>query len=165
MAGVTVRTFADPADIAPWLALREAAFFAESRGVRHWANSDFHREFTLQSWWRPDWMWLAETSQASDRITSPRKGPDPDEGSFRTRPALVGSVTLALRSGRLSQQPAAIHWLMVSPAWRRRGIARMLVSHLERTAWEAGYRTVCLETHSAWSAAAACYAALGYFPC
>jgi GNAT superfamily N-acetyltransferase len=75
----------------------------------------------------------------------------------------IGAVTLALRKGAIGTVPV-IHWLLVDPAWRRRGIGRMLVSHLERAAWDAGWREVQLETHAGWSAAVAFYESMGYAP-
>ncbi len=43
-------------------------------------------------------------------------------------------------------------------------MGRLLMVHLERAAWDAGYREVFLETHAAWQAAANFYEALGYRP-
>ena len=41
---------------------------------------------------------------------------------------------------------------------------RLLMSHLERAAWDAGWREVQLETHAGWSAAVAFYQSIGYAP-
>ena len=57
-----------------------------------------------------------------------------------------------------------VHWLMVHPRWRRRGIAKCLMAHLELAAWNAGHRAIYLETHTAWQAAAEFYSAMGYQP-
>jgi GNAT superfamily N-acetyltransferase len=76
---------------------------------------------------------------------------------------LVGSVMMAIREGRAGSVPV-VHWLLVEPAWRRRGIGRLLLSHLERAAWDDGWREVQLETHAGWSAAVAFYHSMGYAP-
>jgi GNAT superfamily N-acetyltransferase len=94
-------------------------------------------------WWRNDWTWLAI-------------GPQPGE-------SLIGAVTLCLRTGADTTVPI-VHWMLVDPAWRRRGVGRMLVSRLESAAWEAGYREVQLETHANWKVAAAFYQSMGYAP-
>ena len=52
--------------------------------------------------------------------------------------------------------------LWVEPAWRRAGIARLLVGALERRAGELGYRRVALNTGVRQHAAIALYDALGY---
>jgi len=77
------------------------------------------------------------------------------------RPELVGAVALASRGDGPDATPA-IHWLMVAPRWRRRGVARLLVAAAERRAWDDGHREIRLETHAAWTAAARLYAELGY---
>ena len=56
----------------------------------------------------------------------------------------LGGVTLAIREGRAGTVPV-VHWLVVHPAWRRRGIGRLLMSHLERAAWDDGWREVEVE--------------------
>src|SRR5690606_445437 len=104
-------------------------------------------EFLQKWWWNPARMWLAEVKT----ITG---------GSLR----LAGSVTLAMRGEPAGAKPV-VHWLMVSPDARRQGLARVLMSHLETAAWDAGYRQIWLETHAAWQAARRFYEALGYEPC
>jgi GNAT superfamily N-acetyltransferase len=119
--------------------LRERAFAREKLGVRQWDVADFRAEFLDRSWWRPDWMWFAEEPLAG----------------------LVGTVALALRQSADATVPV-VHWLCVLPAWRRRGIGRLLMTNLEQAAWDEGYRQVALETHESWRAAAALYDALSY---
>jgi putative acetyltransferase len=51
---------------------------------------------------------------------------------------------------------------MVHPRWRRQGLGRHLMAHLETTAWDAGFREIWLETHTAWEAAVKLYQSLGY---
>jgi len=75
----------------------------------------------------------------------------------------VGTVTLAMRGEREQAKPV-VHWLAVLPRWRRRGIAQLLMNTLEAACWDAGYRQIWLETHTAWSAAAQFYAKYGYEP-
>jgi GNAT superfamily N-acetyltransferase len=133
-----VRTFCE-LDVEDWLKLRAAAFARERVGVRKWSAEDFLEEFVHKWWWRPEWMWLAENEQQE----------------------LVGSVTLAMRGEPEAAKPV-VHWLMVAPRWRRQRVARLLMSHLERAAWEAGYREIWLETHVGWEAAVKFYEALGY---
>jgi ribosomal protein S18 acetylase RimI-like enzyme len=55
-----------------------------------------------------------------------------------------------------------VHWLIVRSNWRRHGVGRLLMAHLETAAWDAGYREVWLETHVAWEAAVKFYRSLGY---
>jgi GNAT superfamily N-acetyltransferase len=143
--GIQVRTFSGVTDIALWLGLRHGAFAREKLGVREWNAADFEREFLAKPWWRPERMWFAE---------------------LQNRPAsstLVGTVTLALRGEGDAARPV-VHWLAVSPSHRRQGIGRLLTATLEAAAWDAGYRQVWLETHSAWAAAKSLYDALGYQP-
>jgi GNAT superfamily N-acetyltransferase len=141
-SGVRLRTYEGDHDILGWLSLRERAFAREKLGVRQWDVADFHGEFLDRPWWRPDWMWFAEAMEV--RLDGP-----------------IGTVALALRQSAEGTVPV-VHWLCVRPAWRRRGVGRLLMSTLEQAAWDAGYQEVALETHQAWRAAAACYDALGY---
>ena len=140
--GVAVRDFRHD-DVGAWLALRDRAFARERVGVRAWSETDFRREFQDRWWWRPEWMWLAELGEGDGRSD------------------LVGSVCLAMRGNPEAAKPV-VHWLMVAPRWRRRRVARLLMSHLERAVWETGYREIWLETHARWEAAVKFYEALGY---
>ena len=139
---VSLRNFAGDGDIEQWLALRDRAFARQKVGVRKWDVSDFRSEFLEKPWWRPEWMWLAETQALPNA-------------------QLIGTATLALRQSETATIPV-VHWLCVLPSWRRRGIGRLLMTVVEQAAWEAGYCEVALETHEAWHEAAACYDALGY---
>jgi GNAT superfamily N-acetyltransferase len=134
--------YAGPEDIARWLDVRHRAFARLKVGVRQWTRNDFESEFLAKWWWQPERMWFAE-SAAEAQIT--------------------GTITLAMRGDQSAAVPV-IHWLAVLPAWRRRGIGRLLVSALEAHAWDAGYRRVYLETHTAWTAAVELYEKLGYQP-
>ncbi len=144
--GIAVRHFHAPRDIDLWLEIRHRAFARERLGVRRWDRADFEKEFLSKHWWRPDRMWIAETT-----------------GRLVRRREAVGTVTLALR-GEGEQPKPVVHWLAVLPRWRRRGIARLLMTTLEAACWEVGYRQIWLETHTAWSAAAQFYAKHGYEP-
>jgi GNAT superfamily N-acetyltransferase len=139
---VVVRNYADPADIEPWLTLRDRAFAREQVGVRKWNQDDFQREFLEHWWWQPERMWLAEVAYGPQR-------------------RLAGSITLAMRGEPENARPV-VHWLVVDPTWRRRGIGRLLLEHLETAAWQAGYREIFLETQAGWKAAAKFYEALGF---
>jgi GNAT superfamily N-acetyltransferase len=138
--GISVRNMVLPDDVQPWLALRDRATADQTPRARSWAKSDFHSEMLIKPWWRSDRTWLA--------IVGERR--------------LAGSVTLALREGAATVP--VVHWLLVDPAYRRRGIARLLVSHLERAAWDAGWRGIQLGTHAGWTAAVAFYQSIGYAP-
>lgn len=138
VAGVAFRTFQGTDDIEPWVALRERAFGNERISIRCWHYTHFQEEFLAKSWWRPEHLWLAFDDEQ-----------------------LVGAVTLAQRGAGAAARPA-VHWLMVHPAHRRRGIAAALMSNLERAVWEAGQREIVLETHAAWTRAAAFYLRNGY---
>lgn len=140
----TVRSFA-PEDVIPWLELRHRAFARESHGVREWTPADFEREFCQRWWWNPRNMWVAEWKT----VAGPTK--------------LAASVTLAMRGEPASALPV-VHWLMVAPEARRRGLGKLLLAHLERAAWELGYREVRLETHAAWRAATRLYESQGFLP-
>src|SRR2546430_1871201 len=111
--GISVRNIAIPDDVAAWLTLRDRAMVDQIPRVRPWSESDFFSEMQSKSWWRTDRTWLAIAVETK---------------------SLVGAVTLALREGSASTIPV-VHWLLVDPEWRRRGIGRLLISHLERAAW------------------------------
>ena len=140
LPGISVRNMSVPADVVPWLTLRERAMAGEAPPVRQWSERDFHAEMLSKSWWRPDWTWLAIA------------------GDLRQQ---IGAVTLAMREGTTRSVPV-VHWLLVDPTWQHRGVGRLLMSHLERAAWEAGWREIELETHAGWAAAVAFYQSIGY---
>ena len=146
MAGVQLRHFAGPDDIAPWLRLREAAFARQRLGVRQWTEEEFRAELLDKPWWSNERMWLAEGTAL-----------DP------AQQRLIGSVTWADRATTHEVRPA-IHWLAVLPSYRRQGVGQLLMAALERSCWDAGYRQIWLETHVAWSAAGEFYQRLGYEP-
>jgi GNAT superfamily N-acetyltransferase len=112
----------------------------ETPAARSWSEGDFQREMLDKKWWRDDWTWLA-TDVSAERV--------------------VGSVTLALREGTDSTV-LVVHWLLVDPACRRRGVAKLLMSYLERAAWDNGWRQIELETHANWAAAVGFYQSMGY---
>ena len=142
VTGVRLRTFAGDDDIRGWLELQHKVCAEESMRIRPWDASDFEAEFTAKPWWQPDRLWLAETDKDPNTV-------------------LVGAVAMALR-GSGSEAKAVIHWLMVDPAHRREGTARWLLHTLETCAWNAGYRSVWLETLSTWAPALYLYQACGY---
>jgi GNAT superfamily N-acetyltransferase len=144
VAGISVRTVQLPEDISGWLALRERAMAGERPVARPWSEADFHAEMTAKPWWRAEHSWVAVSQEGGG-------------GSN----ALVGAVTLAERSGR-EGDVAVVHWLLVDPQQRRRGVGRSLVQQLECAAWDAGWRELQLETHVGWTAAVAFYQSMGY---
>jgi len=137
--GIYLRQIQISNDIAPWLALRERTMESEMPRARPWSVADFHAEMTEKLWWREDRSWIAKTDSAD----------------------FVGAVTLAIRSGEDGSTPV-VHWLLVDPSFRRRGIATLLMQNLERAAWDDGHREVQLETHAGWQAAVAFYQSIGY---
>ncbi|MGD9644176.1 MAG: GNAT family N-acetyltransferase [Pirellulales bacterium] len=143
VAGVRLRTFAGVADIASWLALRQRAFARQRVGVREWTADEFRQELSDRWWWSPARLWLAEPLDPAGR--SP-----------------LGAIACAQRGTAAQPGQPAVHWLMVDPGARRHGIGRLLLTALERHCWDAGHREICLETHAAWTAAVALYAATGF---
>lgn len=143
LAAARVRHYVGETDIDAWLALRQRAFARQRVAVRAWLRDDFCRELLQRPWWSPDRMWLAEWIDAGEA------------------PRLAGAVTLAERgAGR-----PAVHWLMVDPRARRRGIGRLLMALLEQRCWDQGARQIWLETHRQWQGALALYEGLGYREC
>jgi GNAT superfamily N-acetyltransferase len=143
VAGIRVRTIKLPGDVPAWLTLRDRAVAWLKPTARTWAAADFRAEMSGKAWWREDWTWLAVSEDAQSSI--------------------VGAVTLAVREGA-GGSVAVVHWLLVDPRWRRRGIARLLLARLEEAAWKAGWRELQLETHVNWSEAVAFYQSIGFEP-
>lgn len=132
-----MRTFAGDSDIGLWLELRARCFADQTPAVRPWTHDDFAAEFLAKPWWSPERMWFAEARDA------------------------IGSITWAMRGRRPNELPV-IHWLMVAPPWRRRGVGRLLMRTLEAACWQAGHRQIGLETHAGWKQANSFYETLGY---
>lgn len=141
-----MRTIELPGDLAAWLALRGRAVAWLKPAVRAWTADDFAAEMSGKPWWRAEWTWLAVAGESGN-----------------VGPQLVGSVTLAVREGAVGAVPV-VHWLLVDPRRRRRGIGRLLMAHLEQAAWDAGWREIQLETHANWTEAAAFYQSIGFTP-
>jgi len=137
VVGIDVRQMVLPDDVEAWLALRRRAIAGLDPAPRPWLHADYQAEMFDKPWWNAKHNWLATADD------------DPQ--------TVVGSATLAAR-----KETAVVHWLLVDPTWRRRGIGRLLMSHLEHAAWDAGWREVALETHSGWTAAVAFYQSIGY---
>ena len=137
---IELRSFIDARDIPHWLELH-ARSLPHSVGGRPWTEQDFAREFLRQPWWNATRMWFAQSRGANGRT--------------------LGTVTLGERGVPERSQPS-IHWLLVDPDHRRRGIGRLLVSAVEETCWQAGQTTLTLETLTSWTDAVAFYEALGY---
>jgi GNAT superfamily N-acetyltransferase len=167
---VVLRTFELPDDVPNWLELRETAMADQVPQVRSWREDDFFSEMAGKSWWRRDRTWLAVAGglrhTADNRQAFANDLATPSQPTNPTRAEtgrIIGAVTLAMRAGPAVCVPV-VHWLLVDPAWRRRGVGRMLVAHLERAVWDAGWREVQLETHAGWQAAVAFYQSIGYAP-
>ena len=100
--------------------------------VRPWSESDFFSEMQSKPWWR-------QPGGCGRHL-------------LWKQPRPIGAVTLAMREGSARTIPV-VHWLLVDPAWRRRGVGRLLDAHLEQAAWNDGWREIELETHAGWTAA------------
>ncbi len=165
--GVEVRHFRGPEDIAAWIELRNRAFARETVGVRQWDESDFRAEILDKPWWSPDRLWFAvatpEPGDPSSAASQSENLPLAKVGNPSLACQVVGAVVLADR-GLADKAQAAIHWLIVLPGWRRRGVGQLLIETLEARAWELGHRRVVLETHAAWRSAGRLYERLGYQP-
>jgi len=157
---VSIRPYQSEQDARAWLELRSLAFSRQQRGVQAWDRADFDREFLQKPWWKPARMWLAELPPlecSSEPVANPLSLLRPQAG----QPQLIGTVTLAERM-LPGETRYVLHWLLVAPRWRGQGIATALAARLEAAVWELGGRAVYLETHAAWSEAAALYRKLGY---
>jgi GNAT superfamily N-acetyltransferase len=141
VGGVLVRGFALPGDVPAWLTLRGRAVAWLKPAVRAWTAEDFAAEMSGKPWWRNEWTWLATPIDAPQQV--------------------IGSVTLAVREGVAGVVPV-VHWLLVDPRSRRRGIGRLLMMHLERAAWDEGWREIQLETHAGWTDTVAFYQSIGF---
>ena len=95
---------------------------------------------------------------------------DPPDGAFFL--GYVDGAAVAMGGWRLRNdvhpwglsRAAEIKRMYVAPAARRRGFARSVLAHLERTAGEAGADVMVLETGIEQPEAIALYAAEGYRP-
>jgi GNAT superfamily N-acetyltransferase len=171
LPGIYVRNFSMTGDVPEWLALRDRAMVDQVPRVRKWSDIDFHSEMTSKSWWSMEHTWVAIAGGLrSPEVVDSGSGPAISPATRRSpaigpseREYVVGAVTLAMREGAAGTVPV-VHWLLVDPAWRRRGVGRLLVSHLERAVWNDGRREIELETHAGWTAAVAFYHSIGYAP-
>jgi GNAT superfamily N-acetyltransferase len=141
--GICVRNFGDTGDVAAWIALRDRAMVDQMPRGRAWSEDDFRTEMLCKPWWCNERSWIAFDINDAKHI--------------------VGSVTLALREGATAIVPV-VHWLLMDPRYRRRGVGRLLMSCLELAAWHDGWREIELETHAGWTAAVAFYQSIGYAP-
>jgi GNAT superfamily N-acetyltransferase len=128
---------------AEWLTLRERAFRDETPPVRPWRRADIAREFASGSRGPERVTWLARDAHARP-------------------PVSCGAVSVSLPQE--ATRPASLHWLMVDPDYRGRGIGSALLTTAERHCWERGCREIRLETHRGWEAAVQFYEQHGYQP-
>ncbi len=148
VTGIRVRNYRDEADIARWLEVRNAAFAGLHRGNRPWVRQNFEREFLKRWWWSPERLWFAEEVVKSQS------------------PVTAGVIGLALRGSSENSAPS-IHWLAVAPQFQSRGIATLLLAHVENSLWEsphwrAGARELFAQTHTAWTTAVRFYERHGF---
>jgi GNAT superfamily N-acetyltransferase len=148
-AQLTIRA-ATPDDLAIWLQLRSVAVAQLQPRPGEWTVEDARREIFPSEVRQTARTWLAMAAKTTEN--------DNPGGEI-----LAGSVTLLVGRAGCSVT-ARVHWLLVEPRFRRRGIARFLMATLERACWDAGIRRISLETHRNWTAAVAFYRSLGYEP-
>ena len=92
----------------------------------------------------------------------------PPQGGFYVgyrddRPVMTGAWRFRDDVERLgSKRPAEIKRMYVAPQARRRGLARLMLAHLEATARDAGAEVMILETGTAQPEAIELYLAAGY---
>ena len=86
----------------------------------------------------------------------------PPRGLFLV--AYVDGVPAACGGWRAHETDVELKRMYVAPAFRGRGLARAVLTALERTAAEAGYRRVILETGQRQPEAIALYRSSGYEP-
>lgn len=128
-------------DVDEWLTLHQRAFLGGNPPVRPWNQADFEREF-------------APGLSGSGRVAWLARDPAGD-------PA-VACGAVSVTPSRMPGRPASVHWLMVDPDRRGRGIGSLLLATAERYAWEQGCREVRLETHCNWRAAVRFFTRHGY---
>jgi ribosomal protein S18 acetylase RimI-like enzyme len=91
---------------------------------------------------------------------------DPSEFALPRGLFLVGLLSdVAVATGawrRLDEQTAEIKRMYVAASARRRGLARLMLAELERTAHEAGVRRIVLNTGTEQPEAVALYESSGY---
>lgn len=146
---LTTRT-ATHDDLDRWLKLRATAVAELHPKPGAWAIADAQRELFPSAERQTARTWLAMAAETT-------------ENDKPNDEILSGSVTLLIgRAG--CTVTARVHWLLVHPNFRRRGIARLLMANLEQAAWDAGIRQLSLETHCNWASAVAFYRSMGYSP-
>jgi GNAT superfamily N-acetyltransferase len=95
---------------------------------------------------------------------------EPPSGAFFVgylddRPVATGAWRFRDDVSRLgSVRPAEVKRMYVAPPARRRGLARLMLAHLEDTARAAGADVMVMETGTAQPEAMALYVAAGYEP-
>lgn len=84
-------------------------------------------------------------------------------GYLGGRPVATGAWRFRQDVSRLgAARPAEVKRMYVSPSARRRGLARLMLAHLETTARAAGADAMILETGTAQPEAMALYESVGY---
>lgn len=116
----------------------------------------------------PDAAKLIDELQADYlvRYGGPDETPvDPDEFAPPRGLFLVGYVDdepVACGGWRSMGEDVEVKRMFVTPPWRRRGLAKKVLTELERAAAEAGYKRVLLMTGERQPEAIALYQAYGY---
>jgi len=135
-------------DLDGWLKLRAAAVAKLQPKPGAWGVADARRELFPAEERQTARTWLAMVAETTEN--------DEPRGEI-----LAGSVTLLIGRAGCSVS-ARVHWLLVHPSFRRRGIGKLLMATLEQACWDADIRQVSLETHRNWTAAVTFYRSLGY---
>lgn len=128
---------------------------------------------------------LAEFCRVADAGVGPAVRPEGLLGELRSRPGRRVDAWLAVKAGSFRSRDAgpevpevaaaalglvtlvensrgfSVGWLVVHPAWRRRGLARALVATAAAAAESRGALTLAADTLSGWRAASAFWSALG----
>jgi len=132
---VPIRAFEPDQDVARWNALWERV--SPELGLkRNWSEHELAVEFAAPrgKLRRPAWL-----------ATSHGDGSE----------SVVGAISLTMPSHH--RDCPYVHWLLVHPEWRRRGLGSSLLATAESYCRQQGWSSLRLETHRRWEAALAFY--------
>ncbi|MFC1757167.1 GNAT family N-acetyltransferase [Planctomycetota bacterium] len=133
-------------DTEHWLRIHNRSSEPLTKG-RVWTDGDFNREFAslIANRRNPstakERLWFVEPAEAS--------------------PVPIGTISMQPRDST-QQSIGVINWLAVLPAYRRKGIATLLLNIVERSSWEHDMKTIGLSTLATWAPAVAFYDSQGF---